>query len=121
MTDIDYRMYAVRVFVRDFDAALDFYTRVLGMTPGFSSPEAGWAEFEAGGARLALERVSDEEGAALVGRFVGVSLVVDDIDAVHDALAARGVVFDGPPERQPWGGTLAHLRDPEGNILTLLG
>ncbi len=25
------------------------------------------------------------------------------------------------PEEQPWGGILAHLRDPDGNILTLLG
>jgi len=26
-----------------------------------------------------------------------------------------------PSEKQPWGGVLAHLRDPGGNILTLLG
>jgi hypothetical protein len=31
------------------------------------------------------------------------------------------VVFDGPPERQIWGGTLAHFRDHAGNVLTLLG
>ncbi|MCC6917989.1 MAG: hypothetical protein IT548_02225 [Alphaproteobacteria bacterium] len=29
--------------------------------------------------------------------------------------------FLAPPERQPWGGTLAHFRDPSGNGLTLLG
>jgi hypothetical protein len=29
--------------------------------------------------------------------------------------------FVGPPEKEPWGGVLAHLRDPDGNILTLLG
>jgi hypothetical protein len=33
----------------------------------------------------------------------------------------RGVEFLSPPERQPSNGTLAHLRDPDGNILTLLG
>jgi hypothetical protein len=31
----------------------------------------------------------------------------------------RGVDFVGPPEKQPWGGVLAHLRDPDGDILTL--
>ena len=49
----------------------------------------------------------------MVGRFVGVS--------AYETLAARGVDFVGPPEKQPWGGVLAHLRDPDGNILTLLG
>jgi hypothetical protein len=26
-----------------------------------------------------------------------------------------------PPEVMPWGGVLAHLRDPDGNVLTLVG
>jgi uncharacterized glyoxalase superfamily protein PhnB len=55
-----------------------------------------------------------------VGRFVGVSLEVTDIDATYRTLVERGVQFDAPPERQAWGGTLAHLRDPDGNVLTLL-
>jgi uncharacterized glyoxalase superfamily protein PhnB len=76
-----------------------------------------------GEGQLALERVdpSDGEGRALVGRFVGVSLPVPDILAAYETLAARGVDFVGPPEKQPWGSVLAHLRDPDGNILTLLG
>ncbi|MDZ7685307.1 MAG: hypothetical protein U5O39_10170 [Gammaproteobacteria bacterium] len=32
-----------------------------------------------------------------------------------------GGVYLGAPERQPWGGVLAHLKDPDGNIVTLLG
>src|SRR4029450_10331043 len=41
--------------------------------------------------------------------------------ATHRTLVARGVVFTAPPERQPWGGVLAHSRDPDGNVLSLLG
>jgi uncharacterized glyoxalase superfamily protein PhnB len=41
--------------------------------------------------------------------------------AAYDILAARGVDCVGRLEKQPWGGVLAHLRDPDGNILTLLG
>jgi predicted enzyme related to lactoylglutathione lyase len=26
-----------------------------------------------------------------------------------------------PPEKQPWGGIVAHFRDPDGNVITLLG
>ena len=74
-------------------------------------------------AHLALERVdpADPESAESVGRFVAVSLEVDDIDATYETLTRRGVEFLGAPEKQPWGGTLAHLRDPDGNVLTLLG
>ena len=75
-----------------------------------------------GEGQLSLERVdvSDDEGRALIGRFVGVSLEVADIFATHKFLATRGVEFVSPPEKQPWGGVLAHLRDPDGNILTLI-
>ena len=50
---------------------------------------------------------------------MGVSLRVDDIAAAYEELRSRGVEFETPPEKQPWGGTLAHFRDPCGNVLTL--
>ena len=36
-------------------------------------------------------------------------------------LLARGVEFLAPPQRMPWGGVLANFRDPDGNVLTLVG
>ena len=63
---------------------------------------------------------SDTEAASLVGVFVGVSLVVDDIDAMESSLLEKGVTFTGPPEKQPCGSKLAQLKDPDGNVLTLL-
>ncbi len=116
------RLYGTRVFVRDFDAAVRFYTETVGLPLAFSDG-ANWAELDTGDAHLCLERseAGDPEGEALVGRFVGVSLQVDDIQKTCDELAAAGVVFEGPPTTQPWGGALAHFRDPEGNVLTLLG
>ena len=64
---------------------------------------------------------SDTEAASLVGLFVGVSLVVDDIDAMDALFLEKGVTFTGPPEKQPGGSKLAQLKDPAGNVLTLLG
>ena len=63
---------------------------------------------------------SDTEAASLVGVFVGVSLVVDDIDAMDALLLEKGVTLSGPPEKQPCGSKLAQLKDPDGNVLTLL-
>ena len=118
-----YKLYAVRIFVRDWQRALDFYAKTLGMPVAFASEDMGWAELATDGAHLALERArpDDPESEALVGRFVGVSLQVDDVAACYTDLRSKGVDFTAPPEKQPWGGTLAHLRDPEGNVLTLLG
>jgi len=113
----------VRVFVHDWDRAMAFYTETLDMSPRFRSDEMGWAQLDTGEGQLAIERLArdDPEAKALVGRFVAVSLEVADIEATHAELEARGVEFVSPPTRQPWGGVLANLRDPEGNVLTLLG
>lgn len=120
---MEYKLTTVRVFVTDWERALRLYSDILEMAVAHRSDEWGWAQMATGEGQLALERVeaSDDEGRALVGRFVGVSLQVPDIGATYRALVARGVEFAGPPEPQAWGGVLAHVRDPDGNVLTLLG
>jgi predicted enzyme related to lactoylglutathione lyase len=120
---MEYKLFAVRIFVTDWDRAIRFYTEILGMHATYRNDKIGWAQMATGEGQLALERVdpSDQEGKALVGRFVGVSLQVPDIQATYKILVERGVEFVAPPENQPWGGVLAHLRDPDGNVLTLLG
>jgi catechol 2,3-dioxygenase-like lactoylglutathione lyase family enzyme len=125
------KLYIVRVFVRDFERALAFYTETLGIPAAFSDAGMGWAQLDTGVAQLALERVATEdhrpyedavgEDEELVGRFVGVSLTVDGVARTYEELTKRGVDFVSPPAKQPWGGVLAHFRDPDGNVLTLLG
>ena len=44
---------------------------------------------------------------------------VDDVDAAHRGLTAKGVVFDQAPADMPWGHRLAVLRDPEGRRVCL--
>ncbi len=113
-------LYGVRVFVDDLAAARAFYGATLGLAVAWEAE--GAVGFAVGPAVLIVER-EDPDGpeGALVGRFVGVSLSVADIEARYRELSARGVAFEGPPALQPWGGTLAHFRDPAGNTLTLLG
>ena len=124
---MEYKLFVVRVFVTDWERALRFYSETLGMEVAFRSDEMGWAQLNTGEAQLALERMDEERpdtspnDKALVGRFVGVSLSVPDIQQTYKTLLERGVEFEAPPERMPWGGVLANLRDPDGNVLTLLG
>ena len=120
---MQYKLTAVRVFVTDWDRAIRFYSETLEMPVAYRSDQTGWAQMATGECQLALERVdpSDQEGGALVGRFIGVSLQIPDILAAYKTLVERGVDFVAPPEKQAWGGVLAHLRDPDGNVVTLLG
>ena len=120
---MDYKLYGVRVFVRDWEKSLAFYSETLEMPVSFAGAEMGWAELDTGESHLALERANpdDAESQALVGRFVGVSLQVPDIQSTYERLTSRGVEFLAHPEKQPWGGVLAHFRDLDGNVLTLLG
>ena len=121
--NMEYKLFAVRVFVTDWERAIRFYTETLGIPASYRSDELGWAQLATGEGQLALERAApgDSEALDLVGRFVGVSLQVPDIEATHKTLSERGVEFLAPPEAQPWGGVLAHFRDPDGNVITLLG
>ena len=116
------RLYGVRVFVRDLDQARRFYRDTLGLKVRWElNPAAIGFDL---GADLIVEAVPGDAPAddlALVGRFVGCSIAVDDIDATFADLSAKGVEFTHQPERQPWGGVLAHFKDPSGNVLTLLG
>jgi catechol 2,3-dioxygenase-like lactoylglutathione lyase family enzyme len=118
-----YRLYAVRVFTSHWDEALAFYRDVLAFPLVFSDPAMGWAQFDLGTASIGVERCdpADEESVGLVGRFTGISIEVEDIHEVHEQLAAQGVEFVSAPTAQPWGGILADFRDPDGNVLTLLG
>jgi len=114
------RLMAVRLFVTDLARARRFYADRLGLTLSMDEPD--YLIFDVGGPMLIVERADpeDPETADLIGRFAGISFKVDNIGATYAALAAKGVTFTAPPESQPWGGTLTHLVDPDGNELTLV-
>ncbi|WP_415904087.1 VOC family protein [Neptuniibacter sp. QD48_55] len=116
-----FTFYAQRIFVTRFNAAVGFYSQALGLEPEFLDEDMGWAEFELGAAKIALELIDadTEEANDLVGRFVGVTLQVDDIQSAYEDMTQRGIEFVAAPEKQPWGGTLGHFKDLEGNILSI--
>lgn len=114
------KIYGVRIWVDDLAAARRFYGETLGLAEKWTwGPAAGFDL----GAELIVEANDERDPgeAPMVGRFVGVSISVDDIQAEYERLRSKGVEFLGPPAKMAWGGTLAHLKDPAGNTLTLLG
>lgn len=114
------RVSALRVFVTNLGDAAFFYGDVLGLPLESATNE--WAVYDVGGIHLIVETAGDDpESRTLVGRFIGVSLTSDDILSTFDILSERGVDFLAPPEKQDWGGYLAHFYDPDRNIISLVG
>ena len=106
----------INVFVSNFSASLAFYRDVLGLEPDRTDEDWGYASFNAGPISFAIAKANEPE---LFGRHTGIGFVVDDIDASYETLRAAGVQFEMPPTKQPWGGTLALFKDPDGNIFYL--
>ncbi|MDK1022687.1 MAG: VOC family protein [Gammaproteobacteria bacterium] len=106
----------VNVFVSDFDRAVDFYSNTLGLKRSLREDSFGYASFEAGPISFAVAATEDP---ALVGKHTGIGFMVADIDATYAELIEKGVEFDMPPTKQPWGGILALMKDPDGNIFYL--
>jgi catechol 2,3-dioxygenase-like lactoylglutathione lyase family enzyme len=120
-SDAPFRLIVVRVPVTDWERAIRFYTDTLGIPLASKLENFGWAELDTGAAHLAIERWDGEEEFQVPGRFLGVSLAVADIYGTCERLVAEGVEFVEPPALMPWGGVLAHLKDPDGNVVTLVG
>jgi predicted enzyme related to lactoylglutathione lyase len=112
------RIAYANVFVRDLERACAFYAEVLGLTLQRVDAAHGYASLDAGPIRLGLAKV-EEAQAELAGRHTGLGFDVDDLEAEHARLVAAGVDFPMPPERQPWGGFMALMADPDGNVFYL--
>lgn len=108
----------VNVFVGDLARAVAFYAEVLGLALEHRTEEHGYASFAAGPVRLGLA-VAGADQASLVGRHTGVGFATDDLVSEHRRLCDRGVAFEMPPTRQPWGGFMAMFTDPDGNVYYL--
>jgi catechol 2,3-dioxygenase-like lactoylglutathione lyase family enzyme len=116
------KVYGIQILVDDIAAARRFYAETLGLPVEWDLPDFGAFGVKADPVLfIVTTHTQGNPPSAAPGRFLGVSIGVEDIEAAYRDLSAKGVPFEGAPEKQPWGGTLAHFRDPSGNILTLLG
>jgi predicted enzyme related to lactoylglutathione lyase len=108
----------INIFVSELARSVEFYRDRLGLELEFAAQEHGYASFRAGAVRLGLA-VAGQEHADQVGRHTGVGFEVADLEQEHRRLEGLGVLFTMPPTRQPWGGFMALLADPDGNVFYL--
>jgi predicted enzyme related to lactoylglutathione lyase len=109
------------VGVRDLERGVAFYRDVLGFELQFSAPEFHYARFDVDGFRFAIAASETDgfTGRPPGNRHTGIGLAVADVDAAYQELKAKGVEFPMPPSKQPWGGYMAMLSDPDGNLYYL--
>jgi catechol 2,3-dioxygenase-like lactoylglutathione lyase family enzyme len=112
----------VRLLVSDMGAAYRFYRDVLGFETAWEE-NPGYAEFTVAPAvSLAiLPREEMEEAVELRDGGDGALLVlaVPDVDDAVRTLRGRGADVKDAVDRPDWGLRVAHLRDPDGNLIEL--
>ena len=129
------KIHSNAIVVSDQEAALKFYTEILGwekrtefrMDENYRfltvAPVGAESELalEPGGvhgvAAGACIFPANEMGPA----STGISLAVDDIEASYNSLVEKGVKFSGPLQDMPWGDKATWLIDPDGNAFFFVG
>ncbi|MFD4789431.1 VOC family protein [Streptomyces sp. NPDC058459] len=117
----------VRLLVTDFPACYRFYAEVLGLRPQSGAAEGPYEKFSphAGSAGIALQdrasmaEVLAELGETATGHRSLVVLRVDDLDSYCADITARGAELAHGPAPFTDRMRVAHLRDPEGNLVEL--
>lgn len=116
-------LHSVAVVVDDQEAALDFYTRVIGWTKredAMMGPDFRFLVVvppgHSTGINLAPPSIMCRPApGADTPADVGINLFTDDLRRDHEAWTAQGVVFGMAPEPMPWGGLGGRFQDPWGN------
>src|SRR5262249_34750220 len=106
--------------VPDLDAALDFFTRVLGFTVPFQMENYAYLTLDEAGLRLLAER----SATPVTREHARTTVYIDvrDVDALYTELQPRLAALPTedvqPPVNQYWGMRELSVRMPDGNWLT---
>jgi catechol 2,3-dioxygenase-like lactoylglutathione lyase family enzyme len=120
----------IALVVRDYDEAIEFYTKKLGFTlvedtwqPAQDKRWVVVAPPGSSGTTLLLARASTPEQEPFVGNQTGgrvfLFLNTDDFWRDYNAMVSRGVGFVREPKVEPYG-TVAVFKDLYGNLWDLL-
>ncbi|MFF5492415.1 VOC family protein [Streptomyces aquilus] len=117
----------VRLLVTDFAACYRFYAEVLGLKPQSGATEGPYEKFSptTGSAGIALQDrammagILGELGDAASGHRSLVVLRIDDLDSYVEQITSRGARLLHGPAPMTDRMRVAHLKDPEGNLVEL--
>lgn len=121
---------SVAILVRDYDEALEFYTKQLGfdlIEDTVLSETKRWvviAPKNSDGCRLLLARAANEGQVSRIGNQTGgrvfLFLHTDDFWRDYNAYIDKGIEFIRPPSKEAYG-TVSVFKDLYGNLWDLIG
>jgi predicted enzyme related to lactoylglutathione lyase len=97
-----------------------FYERLLGAVEVRRFPEDGSAFFiglKLGDSEIGLVNEATTDLSAPQRILLNVD--VDDVDSLLGQVEPAGGRLLGPPNDMPWGQRVAHVHDPDGNLVNL--
>jgi predicted enzyme related to lactoylglutathione lyase len=104
----------------ELDPLLAFYRDLLGAREVMRFPEDGpvfYVGLTLGDSELGLS--SDASVVAgSPGRML-LSIEVPDVDSLLPKVESLGGEVSGPANDMPWGQRVAHIKDPDGNVVNL--
>ena len=121
------KMTHTRLLVSNFTECFRFYRDVMGFAVLWGQEDGTYADFDAGGHKLAMFR--RELMAAAIGADKPIPRIaqqdydclvfaVDDVDRHFQNLLDKGVEpLNQPHDRKDWGIRCFHFRDPDGNLI----
>lgn len=112
------RLKNIVIFVSDLTKAKSFYVDLLGL-PVSGQSEMLMEFFPGAVTTLGVSLALHEDAQKLIGRHTGLTLKVEDIVAVCEALKNGGAHFVEPLESSPWG-KMAVIQDFDGNMIALV-
>ena len=108
----------VTIWTDNLERLVSFYRDILGLK--MHRDHGDFVNFVFGPMRLNLGQHDRVTGGTADPFRTMVHYGVDDIHADCTRLAGLGVEFIRSPEQEDWGGWVATLLDPDGNVLQLL-
>ena len=108
------------IVTNDLDRLLAFYTGLLGAREVMRFPDDGpvfYVGLALGDSELGLSSdasvVAGEPGRMLL------SIEVTDVDALLTQVESLGGTATSEANDMPWGQRVAHIKDPDGNVVNL--
>ena len=130
------KIHSNAVVVSNQEAALKFYTEILGwekrteftmdenyrfLTVAPPGAESELALEPAGAHGITAGSSNVFPATDFSPSATGISLAVNDIEATYKALVDKGVKFAGPLQEMPWGDKATWMFDPDGNAFFFVG
>jgi predicted enzyme related to lactoylglutathione lyase len=108
------------IVTNDLERLLAFYTELLGAREVMRFPEDGpvfYVGLELAGSELGLSS-DDSVVPGDPGRML-LSIEVPDVDALLPRVEPLGGTATSGANDMPWGQRVAHIKDPDGNVVNL--